>query len=210
MSRWLPEPHDVILLDHLPGLPQHALFDSYAGWFSALRMWMLLTGTSDRIGVHEVQPGVWVGLRTRVSPSATLRPPCWVGANVYLGPRATIGPCAFLEDRVFVEEGSEISHTAIAPDTFVGKLTALEHSLARGPTLIDWRDGSRVDVTDSFLLCSLSQPHAAASTSLSPGRLAARWAMLPRLLMAWFFISRARFRELFSMPASGHWLKAQH
>src|SRR5206468_1109938 len=90
-SCWLPEPHDTILLDHLPGLPQHALFDSYAAWFAALRMWMLLEGTSDRIGVHEVQPGVWAGLRTRISPLATLRPPCWLGANVYVGPQATIG-----------------------------------------------------------------------------------------------------------------------
>src|SRR6266446_91467 len=125
--------------------------------------WMLLLPTSNRIGLREAEPGVWVGLRAHVSPTARLRPPCWLGANVHVGPGANIGPCAIVEDGVFVEEGSEISYTAIAPDTFVGKLTHLEHSLALGQTLIDWRDGSRLEVPDPFLLCSLREPRTAAS-----------------------------------------------
>ena len=205
--RWLPEPSDTILLDHLPGLPQQTLFDSFASWFAALRNWMLHLPTTDRIGLHEAQPGVWLGLRTRVSPLARLHPPCWLGDSVYVGPKATIGPCAILEDRAFVEEGSEISYTAIAPDTFVGKLTALKQSLAWGRTLIDWRDGSRVDVPDPFLLCSLRQPRPAAPEAHALRRLAGRWAMLRRLLMAWFLIARGRLRDFFSPPSSGHWLK---
>jgi hypothetical protein len=207
---WPSEHGDAVVLDHLPGLPQYNLFDSYAAWFTASRAWMLLLPTSNRIGLREAEPGVWVGLRTHVSPGARLRPPCWLGANVHVGPGANIGPCAIVEDGVLVEEGSEISYTAIAPDTFVGKLTHLEHSLALGQTLIDWRDGSRLEVPDPFLLCSLREPRSAASQPDALGRPAAWLAMLPRLLLAWFLIWRARRREMYSMASSGQWLKEQN
>ena len=101
----------------------------------------------------------------------------------------------------------DFAHMTVAPDTFVGELTDLNHSVARGSTLIDWRDGSRVDVPDQFLLCSLRQRRPAAPRAHAPGYLAAGWAKLPRLLLAWFFISRARLRELFSLSSSAHWLK---
>src|SRR5436309_13105777 len=31
-ASWLAQPNDVILLEHLPGLPRYRLFDSYADW----------------------------------------------------------------------------------------------------------------------------------------------------------------------------------
>src|SRR5437773_8987868 len=32
-GNWLPDPDDIVLLDRLPGLPQHNLLSSYAEWF---------------------------------------------------------------------------------------------------------------------------------------------------------------------------------
>jgi hypothetical protein len=152
---WLAEPNDAVLMDHLPGVFQRPLFNSWAGWFAALLDWMPGAATPNRVGVRELRAGVWVGLRTHISRSAELRAPCWLGEQVHVGPHAVIGPGAILEDRVFVEASSEISYSAVGPETFVGKLTDVEHSLAWGSMLIDWRDGSRVEVPDPFLLCSL-------------------------------------------------------
>src|SRR5207253_1893844 len=60
-ASWLPAPYDVVLLDHLPDFPQLPLITSYADWFAATRALMPHALTPDRIGVHELQPGVWVG-----------------------------------------------------------------------------------------------------------------------------------------------------
>ncbi|HEY6167770.1 MAG TPA: hypothetical protein VI454_07000 [Verrucomicrobiae bacterium] len=152
---WLPEPDDAVLMDHLPGVSRRPLFNSYAGWFAASLDWMPRAATPNRVGVRELRAGVWVGLHSHVSRSAELRAPCWVGERVHVGPHTIIGPGAILEDRVFVEASSEISYSAVGPETFVGKLTDVEHSLVWGSMLIDWRDGSRVEVPDPFLLCSL-------------------------------------------------------
>jgi len=165
------ELNDVILMDHLPGLPQHALFKSYASWFAALQAWMPSAVTPDRIGLREIRPGVWVGLHARVSPRAELRAPCWLGESVYVGPKAVIGPRAILEERVFVEKAAEIAYSIIGPETFVGEGTDVEHSLAWGSTLINWKTGSCLKVPDAFLLCSLAAGvEAPAQPSKGPRR----------------------------------------
>lgn len=151
-------PDDVILMDHLPGFPKLNLFESYEGWFKALQAWMPHAATPDRIGRREVQPGVSVGLHARISPSARLIGPCWIGENVFVGPDAVIGPHAILEDRAFVECGSRIERSVVAPETFVGELTLVEQSLACGNLLINWKTRSCLEVPDAFLMCSLGVP----------------------------------------------------
>jgi len=56
-TSWAPH-DDVVVLDTLPGLPDLPLFESYLGWWNAVRAWMPRATTSVRIGAREVQPGV--------------------------------------------------------------------------------------------------------------------------------------------------------
>jgi hypothetical protein len=146
----------AVTVDHLPRLPELPLFAGYAQWFSTIKTW-LPCAALNRVGYRQVQPGIWVGLRTQISRSAELHAPCWLGQNVLVGRNCVIGPYAVLEDRVVVESASEISDSIIAPDTYVGALTRVQHSLACGSTLIDWQSGSCAHVPDAFLLCSLAQ-----------------------------------------------------
>ena len=178
---WLSEPSDAILMDHLPGLRQHPLFESYAGWFEAVQAFMWRAGTPDRIGVHEIKPGVWVGLRTHISPKAELRAPCWIGTNVWIGPGAVIGPSAMLDDKVFVEGHSEISHSVVAPETFVGELTEVHDSFAWGNVLLNWRVGSITHVPEPFLLCGLAQRESEVKRTNFLARVVAFFI----LLMTW-------------------------
>jgi len=172
-TKWLPAPNDVILMDHLPGLPLQPMCGSYAAWFKALLAWLPRAVTPDRIGLREIQPGVWAGLRTRVSLSARLLAPCWLGESVTVGPCAVVGPMAILEDKVFIEAAAEISSSVVGAETLVGECTELKDSLACGNTLINWKTNSSVQVCDPLLLRALSQHHLSARSGGWFGRLAA-------------------------------------
>jgi hypothetical protein len=169
---------EVIVLDHLPGRPEFPLFESYAGWFAALAAFMPHAVTPARIGAREVEPGIWVGLHTQISPTARLNAPCWIGEHVLIGDGAVIGPDAILEDRVVVESGTWVAHSAIGPETFVGELMSVQHSLASGSTLVNWQSGSCLRVPDAFFLCSLGERRFAPGTSGLPGRTLACLAMI--------------------------------
>jgi hypothetical protein len=166
--RWLPAPLDVVLMSHLPGRPDLLLFDSYAGWFAALLAWMPQAITPARIRVGEILPGVWVGRRARVSPQAQLLAPCWIGDQVFVEPGAVVGPGAIVDDRSVIERDARVAHSWVGPDTLVGRMTAVSHSLAWGSSLTNWQTDSSLRVPDPFLLCSLARPFA-APTAARPG-----------------------------------------
>ncbi len=175
---WLPDPKDVVLLDQLPGMASHTLLNSYGEWFAAVLAWFSHTASPLRVGIHEIQPGVWAGLRTRIAPTAQLHAPCWLGQNVWIGPQAVIGPMVVVEDRVFVESGATISHSVVGTETFVGSLTDLRDSLACGSTLVNWRTGSSLELADPLLLCPLHRRRTHLKRPNVMARLAALWLMV--------------------------------
>jgi len=166
------------VMDYFPGLPEHPLFESYERWIKALEAWMPRARTPDRVGVRELQPGIWVGLHGHISSEARFCAPCWVGDHVYVGPGAVIGPGAVLENGAFVEPKAEIKNSVIGPATFVGQYLHVTNSLAWGNTLVNWQTGLETTVPDSFLLCSLHPRRAGAKTMPFMDRVAewlARW-----------------------------------
>lgn len=194
-SEWLAAPNDISLMSHFPALPEHPLFNSYGNWFNALRALMPRIAPTNQLGAKEVKPGVWVGLRARVSPTAELLAPCWIGANAIVGPHSIIGPMAILEDRVMVEPAVEISNSTIGPETFIGELTEVRDSLATGNILINWRTTSCIRVPDSFLMCSLGERNPRLKPSNWLGRIAALAIMLLTLPIAVVPFLRAKLRN---------------
>jgi NDP-sugar pyrophosphorylase family protein len=166
-SGWLTAPFDVVTMDHLPGQDHLPLFDSYSCWFAALLAWIPRSMTATRIRVSEVSPGVWIGSRAKVSPSAQLVAPCWIGDHSIVEAGAVVGPEAILEDRVVVDSKARVTHSWVGPDTFVGQMTHVGHSLAVGPMLIDWQSDSSLHVPDPFLLSSLTRNSPAVGQARS-------------------------------------------
>ena len=163
----------VFVMDHLPGFPKFKLFDDYAAFFAGLTSRLNAVKAADRIGLREIEPGIWVGLRTRIDRSARLHAPCWIGEHVWIGPDAEIGPMAVLEDRVFVDHGAWVEQSHVACDTYVGEVVEMRHSLAWGPRLINWQNGSLLVVPDEFLLSGFKRPKPLPTGSNWFGRLAA-------------------------------------
>lgn len=167
---WAAEPLDVVIADHLPGAETNTLLMSYSEWFNGLLAGLEKISQSNRIGVRELRPGIWIGRRANVASSARLEGPCWIGENVRIGAHATIGPNAVLENQVVAEQACEIAQSWVGPETFVGSLTRLSHSLAWGNKLINWRTASCTIVPDAFLMCSLSQKNLPAGALSPTGR----------------------------------------
>ncbi len=179
---WLPAPDDVTVLDHLPGLAEHGVFENYAAWFVAAQTWMVRALTPVRVGVREIQPGVRVGLHSRVPRDVVLVPPCWIGENVFLGAGVRLGPMTVVEDRAFVEGGADVCRSIVGPETFVGRLVELRDSIAWGDKLINWQRDSCEQVPESFLLSPLRPPPPPVEEPFRPAA-APRWmAQIRRLL----------------------------
>jgi NDP-sugar pyrophosphorylase family protein len=155
---WMPEPNDVIVADCLPWNSQHTLFSSYAEFFQTLRMWMPHAKAEPHVGLHEIQPGVWVGLRTKIGAGVKFCGPVWLGDYVHVEDGAVVGPNAIVENYAWVGAGAEITGSYLGEETYLGPMTHLNHSLAMGATLIDWKSNSTTWVKDPFLLCNLRVP----------------------------------------------------
>ena len=149
---------EVVLADHLPGVPEIKICESHADWFAGTQAWLDLAVTPDRTGVREIAPGIHVGWGTRIPVDTVLRAPCWIGEKVHLGRGVTLGPNTVIENRAVISDGTEVVRSVIGTETFVGEDTEITDSLAAGDMLINWRNGSCLRVPDDFLLCSLRRP----------------------------------------------------
>lgn len=177
---WLPAPHDIVLLDRLPG-SEHGLFGNYSKWFDALRD-LMADAVQDRIGMREFAPGVFVGLRSQISQDARLEPPCWIGNYTWIGSGSKIGPNTIVETGCYVDQNAEVTDSFVGPNTYVGALTEVRESFAWGHGLLKWKTGVFSEVTDDFLLCDLAS--RAKSRRQRPGLLG-RSAALLALLLTW-------------------------
>lgn len=188
------EPVETVLMDHLPGLDELPLFETYAGWFAALQAFLPRAVTPDRIGAREVHPGVWIGLHAQVAPTAQLHAPCWIGEHALISDGVVIGPGAIVEDRAIVESGARVTQSVVGPETFVGEMISVHQSLAHGSTVVNWQTDSCLRVPDAFFLCSLNERRFSAQGSNIVGRTLALAAMLATAPLAFvvMFLSLLR------------------
>ena len=180
-------PAQILTLDKLPQLPEQLLWTSYRHWFETLHKFV---GQALRhcVGMREVRPEVWVGLRSRIAANTKITGPVWIGANVWIGPHATIGPHTIIEDDCYVDAGATVAGSVIGPRTYVGAMTEVRNSFAWGAELLNIDSGSVVTVPDRFLLSTAGPPPVMPVVSLPARLLAAIIAALtsPVVAVAWW------------------------
>jgi hypothetical protein len=203
-TNWLMAPQDVVLVDHLPGQPAHSLFASYASFHKQLVEWMPRAAGALRVGIREIQPGIWAGLNVSISPKATLVAPCWLGNHVRIGEHVVAGPGAIIEDHAVLEAGVTVEQSLVGPGTLAGALIFLRDSLAYQKRLIHVKLGSQVEVSDPFLLCGVEDQAAPLPQHSPHGRLAALLVMIltsPLALVAWGWARLRRERPFVALQA---------
>ncbi|AXC10132.1 Mannose-1-phosphate guanylyltransferase [Acidisarcina polymorpha] len=119
----------------------------------------LLTGAFRASGIDSPQtkPGIWIARNASVHPSAILEPPVYVGSNCKIGMGAHIGPSAVLGDACIVDERSSVSHTLVAPGTYIGQGLELDHLIINGNRLVNTKLDTTLLISDSFLISGLKQ-----------------------------------------------------
>ncbi len=178
------QPDQVLTLDTLPQAPDLPVLRDAASWFAAHTALLPLLAPRQ-VGAREASPGIWLGLRARVHSTAVLNAPCWIGPHSIIQAGAVVGPQAFIEGDSIIDAHATVESSIIGARTYAGSMTCVRDSIAMGPTLLNWKNGSLTRITDSFLLSSLEQTRDPA-THL-PARLLALLVLIltsPILLLA--------------------------
>lgn len=163
--------HDAVLtLDSLPQAPDVTLIKDAESWHNS-RATLLPLLAANQIGAREIAPGIWCGLKARVNSSAILHAPCWIGPNSMVGVDAIVGPCGYVESDSVIDAHATLENSTVGPRTYLGSMTHLGDSVAAGPVLVNWRNGSLTRLTDAFLLSRLDPPQESLSSPV--GRLSA-------------------------------------
>jgi hypothetical protein len=153
-EQWMDEPNDIRLADRLPGDGED-VWKSPADWLKAVQSRMS-EAASQRLGMREHAPGVYVHLRARLSPDAHLEGPCWLGSNAWVGSQVKISAGSVVESAAYIDDGAEVAGSWIGPATMVGGMTEVRDSIAWGRGLYRWTTGSFTEIQDAFLLTDLS------------------------------------------------------
>jgi hypothetical protein len=184
---WLPAPQDVVTADG-PNPKKIAPLAEAADWFAALEPALPLA-RKHRVGVREIEPGVWAGLRVRIEQGVKFQAPCWLGEGVWVRAAAKIGPGAFIEDEVMIDHDATVSESWVGPHTYVGAMTHVHRSLAWGNRLLNYHAKSFLEVPDAFLLSELRPTRDRLARASVFGRLLAMGVGLatsPVALLAWW------------------------
>jgi NDP-sugar pyrophosphorylase family protein len=145
---------EVRLLDRLSLVPGHDLWESYSSFLDALFLGMG-KAAALQVGMREIAPEVFVGMRSKVSPTARITGPCWIGRNVRIGPDAVIGPMAVVEDHSYIDEQSAVISSIVGPSTYLGAAMNLQNSIAWGSDLIHVASGNVTELADPILLADI-------------------------------------------------------
>lgn len=143
---------------HLPGLPE---LDPPTDDASMIRYWLdsqlnWLEARNESVSVdRQLHPRVWVGPGVQIHPAAKLCGPCWIGSRSQIGADTQIGPNAIIGTHACVDGQASVENAVVEPDTYVGSHLHLDHMIGDGAALFDSRRGTRVDMTDRFMLARL-------------------------------------------------------
>jgi hypothetical protein len=180
----------ALRLGKLPQAGGLELLSDPAAWHHG-RKELLTTFAAGEVGSRELKPGVWAGLRAVIDPSAELIAPCWIGPNAVVRARAVVGPHAFVESDSLVDRQAVVEDSTVARHTYLGEMTHMKDSVARGGSLLNWRNGSCVEIVDSFLMSPMRGSAAGRTNLLS------RFLALLVLALTWPVVLWAGLKAIF-------------
>ncbi len=146
----------IITLDTLPSRPDKLLWESSSSLFDLMLVSLRGTSPESQPTMCEIAPEVHVSSQAKIAATAKIEGPVWIGPQVIVGDHAQILAGTVIEEAAFIDAHAIISDSWVGPGTYVGALTNVQNSFAWGGGIENWRKGVFLEVTDDFLLTSLT------------------------------------------------------
>ena len=104
---------------------------------------------------RQLMPGVMVGRKTRLPPSAIKGKPIFVGSRCRIAADAELMSEVVVSSDVVIDRGAILRSAVIMPHTYIGELVEVADAIVAEDELIHVKTGARTRVSDSFLLSSV-------------------------------------------------------
>lgn len=146
----------VRILDHLPDMLDSELWRTHFDNFQSLLGALERENLAASLTMREVSSTVWISTKARISSTASLCGPLWIGPHATVKSGAHIGPGSIIESGAFIDNGARVENTWVGPHTYVGVEMNLLQSVAWGNGLLNWQNGSFLELQDAFLQQDIS------------------------------------------------------
>ncbi|MDB6007081.1 MAG: hypothetical protein JWR15_4068 [Prosthecobacter sp.] len=182
----------IIILDTLPSRPDKLLWESSSSLFDLMQLTLRGTPPESQPTMCEIAPEVHVSSQAKIAATAKIEGPVWIGPQVIVGDHAQILAGTVIEESAFIDRHAIVSESWVGPGTYVGALTNVQNSFAWGGGIENWRKAVFLEVTDDFLLTSLTHQPFAGTRSGWFTRMIALLLMLLTSPLALLYILWAR------------------
>lgn len=107
---------------------------------------------------REAAPGVRIERNVSIHPTVELVPPLFIGENTQVAEKARLGPNAVISPNCIVDTQASICDSLILSGSYIGETLEISEALVDRNRMINVAIGGSVDVSDDFILGSISGP----------------------------------------------------
>ncbi len=107
----------------------------------------------------EREPGVWVSRNVEIHPTAKLKSPLYIGPNSRINHGVRLGPNVVISGDCIVDSNTIIDQSLAMAGTYIGEGLELSRTIVDHDVLVNARLGTRVGVSENFLLGGVQSKH---------------------------------------------------
>jgi carbonic anhydrase/acetyltransferase-like protein (isoleucine patch superfamily) len=127
--------------------------------FRSLAQHALIGRSEIRPLGSEIQPGIWVGDRTSIHPSAQILSPAFIGFGARVRASCTVSAASTIEENCEIDCGTTIENCSILPGTYIGTGLRMSHSVAGEHRLYHLGRNVAVTIGDGRLVGTTPSSH---------------------------------------------------
>ncbi len=127
--------------------------------FRSLAQHALIGRSEIRPLGSEIQPGIWIGERTSIHPSAQILSPAFIGLGVRVRASCTVAAASAIEENCEIDCGTTIENCSILPGTYIGTGLRMSHSVAGEHRLYHLGRNVAVTIGDGRLVGTTPSSH---------------------------------------------------
>jgi len=121
----------------------------------------LLSGKLSGLMVSGIERelGIWISRNVEIHPTAKLIAPLYIGPNCRINRGVKLGPDVVISGDCIIDSNTSIDQSLTTAGSYIGEGLELSKTIVDHNMLVNVRLGTKVDISDSFLLGGLEAKH---------------------------------------------------